>query len=753
VTKEDLLAQVWPGVIVEENALHAQISALRKLLGAEVITTVPGTGYRLALDVTPIPPETKPAAAGGAKHNLPKALTSFIGREQQISELKGLLRQTRLLTLSGAGGCGKTRLALELAAQVCEDYTDGVCLVELALLADPGLIPQAVADVLALKERPGATLTQTILEALEGKHLLLVLDNAEHLLAPCAELAQALLHRCAQLSILVTTRERLGVSGELTYRVPSLSVPDANQRYSLDTLAATESSRLFIERARLQQAHFAVTAQSALAVASICAHLDGIPLAIELAAARVRAISVEELNQRLDQRFRLLSDASRTALPRHRTLAAMIDWSYDLLNAAEKELFRRASIFAGGFSLDAAESVLTGGAVDESAVIDLLTSLVDKNLVQADDQGGTTRYRQLETVRQYGRDRLRESADEPACRERHLAYLVALAESAEDGMRGGGERAWFKRLDVELENLRAALASAAEAGADFPAGLRLAGALFPFWFRSGYWSEGSGWTLRFLEAVPADQMEDVRAKALNGAGSLMQRIGGARSARALLEECLAIRRRLGDRRGISVALRNLGDVMATTGDYAAARPLMEESLAIARESGDRWGISRLATSLVPVLLDQGYIGPARLLAQECFDITRALGGVDGFGVVTLSAVAFEEGDAAAAATLCRDAIARSMDRVASEELLEVVACAESALGHAAVAAVIWGHTECLRKDTGKSFARFDGLRHERSVASARAALGDDAAFDAAWRRGAGMTADQAIAFVLQPSET
>src|SRR5215831_203702 len=281
VTKEKLLARVWPGVIIEENAVHAQISALRKVLGADAIATVSGVGYRFALEVVDDRVESEVDSPTPARHNLGLQLTSFIGRERQLTELKELLNRTPLVTLSGAGGCGKSRLALELGVQVCDAYADGVWLVELAALADAELVPQTVAYVLGLKERAGQSFTDTLLGHLASKHLLLVLDNAEHLLASCAELVRTLVQRCARLTVLVTSRERLGVLGELTYRVPSLSVPDPDQKHDADALLAHESVRLFIDRARLQQPHFAVSVQNAPAIASICAHLDGIPLAIE----------------------------------------------------------------------------------------------------------------------------------------------------------------------------------------------------------------------------------------------------------------------------------------------------------------------------------------------------------------------------------------------------------------------------------------------------------------------------------------
>jgi len=537
--------------------------------------------------------------------------------------------------------------------------------------------------------------------------------------------------------------------------VPSLSVPDPNQKHVAETLAAYESARLFIERARLQQTSFAVTAQSAPAIASICAQLDGIPLAVELAAARVRALSVEEVNQRLDQRFRLLTDSSRTALPRQRTLRAMIDWSYDLLSDVEKVVFCRASVFAGGFTLDAAERVLSGDGVDESAMLDLLTSLTDKSLLQAEAHGGTTRYRQLETVRQYGRDRLRESGDESEWERHHRDHFLALAEANEERVRSGDRQACIARLEAEHENLRAALASASGREGDRVAGLRLAGALFGFWWLSGlYWSEGRRWLTHFLEAVPAGEADPVRAKALNGAGWLANCQGDFQHARSLLEECVALRRKGPDRRWLAAALNNLAGVLNNAGDSAAARAMLEESLAIIREVGDRWGTTRVLSSAAQVAFDQGDLRIARAHAQECVDIARQIGGqVVANGLLMMARVVLEEGDAEAAATLCREALAAVADQPSARELLETAACAECALGRPIRAAVIWGHLERVPWDVRFSGLRRLALRHERSVATARAALGDDAAFDAAWRRGAAMTTEQVIELVLHPGET
>src|SRR6266478_8426081 len=374
VTKDELLERVWPKVVVEDNTLQAQVSALRKILGPEAIATISGRGYRFALELT-----FAGAESVLPKHNLPQHLTSFIGREKEIAELKDLLGTARLLTLTGAGGCGKTRLALQVAGDLLQFYPDGIWLVELAALAEPGLVPQTVASVLGLKEQSGESLTQTLAKHLASRHLLLMLDNAEHLLAACAQVADAALRQCAKVVILVTSRERLGVAGELTYRVPSLSVPDPKQDATPEELSKYESARLFVERARLQRPHFAVTTQNAPALASVCHRLDGIPLAIELAAPRVRSMSVEEVNRRLDQRFSLLTGGSRTVLPRQRTLRSAIDWSYDLLNEAEQALLCRVSVFSGGWTQEAAEQVCSGECVDDVETLDLLTSLADKN--------------------------------------------------------------------------------------------------------------------------------------------------------------------------------------------------------------------------------------------------------------------------------------------------------------------------------------------------------------------------------------
>ena len=503
-------------------------------------------------------------------NNLPQQVTSFIGRETQVEEVTRLLGRTHLLTLTGAGGCGKTRLSLQVAADLLDQYFDGVWLAELAALSDPALVPQAVATALGVKEEPGKPLSQTLVAALKPKRLLIVLDNCEHLVAACAALATDLLRSCPQVRILASSREALNVSGEQTFRVPSLTLPDPKQVQTVESLSQYEAVRLFIERAQAVQPSFAVTTANAPAMAQVCFHLDGIPLAIELAAARVRSLSAEEINRRLDQRFRLLTGGARNVLPRQQTLRALIDWSYDLLTGAEKALLCRLSVFVGGWTLSAAEAVCAGEPVKDWEVLDLLTALVDKSLVAAERWGNGTRYRLLETVRQYGGDRLRESGESEAVSGRVAAYFLALAEEAEPQMRGPEQEVWLSRLETEHDNLRASLSWVEGQGDGGEDGLRLAGALSRFWGIRGHSTEGRQWLRRALARTKRGDVEEEsaregagsasRAVALTGAGNLARNQGDYAEAQTLYEEALTLNGQLGDRQGIANTLNNLGNV-------------------------------------------------------------------------------------------------------------------------------------------------------------------------------------------------
>ncbi len=615
-------------------------------------------------------------------NNLPQQVTSFVGREREMAEVKRLLTTTRLLTLTGPGGAGKTRLSLQVAGELLDEYPDGVWLAELAPLSDPALLPQAVATALGVREEPGRPLTETLLSALKAKKLLLVLDNCEHLLGACATLADRILRACAAVRLLCSSRAALGIAGETLYRVPMLTLPDLKHLPPVERLSQYEAIHLFIERAVAAVPGFTVTAQNAPAIVQICCQLDGIPLAIELAAARSKALPVEQIAARLDARFRLLTGGSRAALPRQQTLRALFDWSYDLLSEPERELFRRLSVFIGGFTLEAAEAVCAdspsptpprngeelftpppaqeggqGVGIEAWEVLDLLSQLVDKSLAVAEGQNGNLRYHLLETLRQYGREKLAASGRLEEMQRRHLAYFLRIAEEAERKLRGSEQAWWLELLETEHDNLRAALRRCLAAEGDAEAGLRLAGALWWFWHIRGYFTEGREW----LDAMLARVTEPTaaRAKALNGAAVLARNQSDYAAARALAQESLAIKRELGDLQGIASSLSNLGTLALSQGDYAAARPFYQESLDIERSLGNRQGITASLIGLGNVALEQGDYTAARALFQESLAIKRELGDKRGVAtsLVGLGSVAFLQGDYESARALYAESLA------------------------------------------------------------------------------------------------
>ena len=414
------------------------------------------------------------------RHNLPTSLSSFVGRERELADVQARLAGARLLTLTGVGGCGKTRLALEVARAVLDRYADGVWLVELAELANAALVPQTVAAVFNLREMVGQPITTALATILRGRSLLLVIDNCEHLIDGCAQLVDALLCACPELRVLATSREALGITGEIGWRVPSLPVPDPQQLPPFSELQQNPAVRLFVERAAAVQPQFGLTERNAAAVAQVCQHLDGLPLALELAAARIEALTVDQLAARLDQRFRLLTGGNRTALPRQQTLHATLDWSYDLLSEPEPRLFNRLSVFAGGWTLEAAEAVCAGEGSEPEDVLDLLLRLVRKSLVIAEESGeGAARYRLLETLRQYAHERLMAAGETETVRRRHASYYLMLVDDGEPSM---WEQMWLRRWLTELDNLRATMRWLNESNAVEDA-VRLGGRLWPMWVR------------------------------------------------------------------------------------------------------------------------------------------------------------------------------------------------------------------------------------------------------------------------------
>ena len=690
-------------------------------------------------------------------NNLPEQATSFIGRGKELQALRRLLAGCRLLTLTGAGGCGKTRLGLQVAADSLEQFPDGVWLVELAPLAEPGLVPKTVATVLGLKESANQAITQVLAEYLKDKRLLLLLDNCEHLLDGCAPLCDALLRHAAHLKILASSREALAIAGEQLYRVPSLSLPGGEQAHTPQTLSRYESVQLFTDRALLVRADFQITARSASALASVCRRLDGIPLAIELAAARVRSLSVNEIDDKLDQRFRLLTGGSRTALPRQRTLRALIDWSYDLLGAAEQALFQRLSVFAGGWTLAAAEQVCADETVGEDAVLELLTSLADKSLILAEERDGATRYWSLETMRQYARGRLTEGGGEAHWHDRHLAYFVALTRETEPLLKGAAVKTGLDRLETEHDNLRLALDWAESERGDAIAGLQIAAAVWWFWGARGHLREGRRRLSRLLVQAPDTQALAIRAKALRGAGALARAQADYVAAEALHRQGLEIRRSLGDQGGIALALGSLGVVAGEQGNYDAARALQEESLAIQRELGDRASVAMVLSNLSEIAYYQGDRATARARVEESLAIYRELENQWGIAssIHHLGKVALADGDLKQALTLQRRGLLIRREvgtRLGIVWSLEDLAYVGVAMGLPERAARIWGSAERLREEIGAPQSPAQRRRDESHIASARAAMRDEPAFDAAWQAGRAMTFEQAIDYALNEAD-
>ena len=479
-----------------------------------------------------------------SRHNLPAPRSSFIGREREMLEVKRELEMSRLLTLTGTGGSGKTRLALEVARDLMEAYSDGVWFVELAPLSEEALVPKAVAEALEVPERPDEPLAETLKEVLGSRELLIVLDNCEHLLEATARLADSLLDSCPYVSIMATSREGLGVEGEVTWPVPPLNTPDPQRSPTVEELERSESARLFLARARNRDPSFAFTPGSAQAVAEVCSKLEGIPLAIELAAARVGTLSLEQISKRLEGSLELLTRGGRRVVHRQQTLRGELAWSHDLLLEQEKILFRRLSVFAGGWTLEAAEAAGSRNGIEESEVLDLLSGLVAKSLVMVEPtkQGGV-RYRLLEPIRQYALEKLEQSGEIEDVKRAHAEYFLALAEEAELQLIGPLEAEWLERLEGELDNLRAAL-SRARARGEADSSLRLAGTLMSFWFWEGHYGEGRRWLEGALsQEGPTSAL--ARAKALGAASLLAWRQSDYARAQGAAEEGLSLSKEAG----------------------------------------------------------------------------------------------------------------------------------------------------------------------------------------------------------------
>jgi predicted ATPase/predicted Ser/Thr protein kinase len=601
-----------------------------------------------------------PGRHESSRNNLPQQLTRFIGRQREIAEIQHSLSDARLVTLSGPAGIGKTRLALQLAATSLGEYEDGVWLVEFASLLDAGLVPHHVASTLGVSEERGKSISGTVVDHLRNKGLLIVLDNCEHLIAACAQLADTILRSSPNVRILATSREPLSIAGEQVFRVPSLGVPDPQRPLNPENLDEHEAVELFVDRARSVKSTFAITSATAAPLAKLCAQLEGIPLAIELAASSVKVLTIEQIAARLDHRLSLLTGGSRTALPRHQTLLAAIDWSYNLLTEPEKVLFQRLSVFAGGWTLEAAETVCSGEGVDQKNVLELLTGLVDKSLVLTEERDGQNRYRFMVTLLEYAHERLLQTDEGEATHRRHAEFFAGAAAESESKLIGTDQKPWLERLSAEYDNVRAVLNWTSEH--DVELGLRLAGALGRFWYLRGYLDEGRKWLAEILAAEGAQAHTTHRVKALNAAAWIAQNQGDYLSARSFSEQALTLSRESSDKRETAAALNTLAILASEEDDFTLARSLLEESLAIRRELGDTL-VAVTLNNLGGLAIRQADFSAARSLLEEGLAISRQMGDRHGMALTLLNRgeVARRLGDHAAAQSLMQEGLAIARD--------------------------------------------------------------------------------------------
>jgi non-specific serine/threonine protein kinase len=709
-----------------------------------------------------VPPQRR--APRGRLSRFPASLTSFVGRAREIASLADLIAETRLLTLTGIGGIGKSRLALEVARAALADDGTEVCFVEFATVAAPGAAVGAVAAALRVQESPGRSMLDGLVAVLTDRDLLLVLDNCEHVVEATAELAEALLRRCPDLRVLATSRVALDVSGEVTWPVGPLAVPDLTRVPARPALARVPAVRLFVDRARAARPAFSLTDQNAEQVARIAVRLDGIPLAIELAAALVGVLSPRQIGERLDDRFRLLAAGGtaggRTTLPRHRTLRTLIDWSHDLLDEPTQTIFRRLAVFAGGWTLDAAEavcgdvSVAPGDAPARADVLDALARLVAASLVVVDQSQEETRFGLLETIREYALGKLRDSGEADLIRERHLAWMLALARQAESLLWTSAQRAWLARLDQELDNLRVALAWSVGPG-DGEAGLWIAALLWRFWEQRGHAVEARRWLGSLLDRPDASP-GPARTRALLADAYFAHHMGDLAMTQTRATDGLALAQAGDDPISLVYGLVTRAILHGTNGELAEAEAALERALSVAQSAGWNVGV-RIATVDLGILArlrddpDQATtrFEEARALAESAGDsYTQA------FCFTNLAHLALQQGEWAASAGWYRQSLAiwrELQDTLNIAAILEGLAWPISALGQAEHAARLFGAAEALRTVVGTAIFPHWQADHDRAEADARAALGAEA-FAAAWAAGRALTFEQAIDLGLRSDD-
>jgi predicted ATPase len=696
----------------------------------------------LALDeaARPVGPSVGASAAARAPaHNLPQQLTSFIGRERETADVQAMLASSRLVTITAAGGTGKSRLSVQVAQGLLSNYRDGVWLVELAAVTEPAHVAQTIARVLNVGEVADEPIVRTLVKALVPKQALLLLDNCEHLIGTCAEVATALLRDCGDIRVLASSREALNIAGESVYPIPPLSLPDPRRRHTLASLSQYDAVRLFLDRAGAVRPDFAVNNQNAAALAQLCFRLDGIPLALELAAARVRSLTVEEINSRLDNRFRLLTGGSRTALPRQQTLRALIDWSYDLLNGQEQLLLMRVSIFAGGWTLSAAERVCAGDGIDDWETLDLLTALSDKSLVICDMEGLEVRYRLLETLREYSREKLLASQTAGDVADRHAGYFADMVVEKFDGAAGGdgSDVAWAA---IESDNIRTALDRLWTA-ANVETAARMTVHLREFWSRKGWLREAyssletgvqridavadlslgaailkdAGWFAFLLGDLPTAEVytiasvqralragaREIQADALNGLALVAQSLGDAGRARDLFAEAIALVRADGRDAVLADYLVNLGFLESTQGQHDAAQAYFSEARSIYEAHSNERGMAAWLCNQSDLALRRSNWRDAQSFAEQSLERFRKIDNRLGiaYALANLAEAAARQDDHALTDASVREAVAICGD-TNHQDLLPVLLMSQArsklAQGRAGEAALLLAGVGRLR---------------------------------------------------------
>jgi non-specific serine/threonine protein kinase len=654
----------------------------------------------------------------------------------------------RLVTLIGPGGIGKTRLSIALASKSLADFPDGVFFVALAPLDQPSLIPSATLQALGYTEKNNQSPEERLIEGIANKQMLLVLDNSEHLIEAVARLASSLLSACSRLKILTTSREALRIPGEWLYSVPVLDLPKKNAVVDLETISEFPALVLFDERARAVRSDFALNAENIRTVASVCAQLDGLPLAIELIAARVQTLSIEQIAARLDDRFALLTSGSRIATSRQQTLRATLDWSYELLTETERELFRQLSVFVGGFTLESLESV---ALLDSNqSILDALSRLVDKSLLLVEQQD-QPRYRFLESIRQYARDKLTETGESSLIQDRHLNYFLRVAEEAEPYLFGAGQHDWKNRLELDHDNLRVALAWSLESN-QIEAGLKLAGALAWFWHSKGHLSEGNLWLEKLLASGIGNQGKE-RAKALRASSILLTGTGDYIRARAFAESSVKLYREIGDDRGAGLVLADLGASLHWDGKEEEAIESLEESLRLLRATGERWGIAYALLWLGDTRFRMGDMERAATNWEESLRLTQELGddyliawSLGGLADVTRLRAEYQRATGMFKKSL--SLYQRSGNKVGPPFSMEALALVAVALGDAKRAVRLWGAASAWREAINEPLPPTYQRDYAASVNQARTQLGEEV-YASAWSEGHAMSPEQAIALALE----